>query len=46
MPPTVCSLTLLALFHLVPMGTDALPAPKQAMYNYQRNARVMIKELT
>jgi amino-acid N-acetyltransferase len=27
-------------------GTDALPAPKQAMYNYQRNARVMIKELS
>jgi amino-acid N-acetyltransferase len=24
----------------------ALPAPKQAMYNYQRNARVMIKALT
>ena len=24
----------------------ALPAPKQAMYNYQRNARVMIKQLT
>lgn len=26
-------------------GLDALPAPKQAMYNYQRNARVMIKPL-
>lgn len=26
-------------------GLDALPAPKQAMYNYQRNARVMIKDL-
>lgn len=26
-------------------GRDALPAPKQAMYNYQRNARVMIKPL-
>ena len=25
--------------------TDELPAPKQAMYNYQRNARVMIKDL-
>jgi amino-acid N-acetyltransferase len=24
---------------------DALPAPKQAMYNYQRNAKVMIKQL-
>lgn len=24
---------------------DALPAPKQAMYNYQRNARVMTKAL-
>jgi len=24
---------------------DALPAPKQALYNYQRNARVMIKRL-
>jgi amino-acid N-acetyltransferase len=24
---------------------DALPAPKQAMYNYQRNARVMVKKL-
>ena len=24
---------------------DALPAPKQAMYNYQRNAKVMIKKL-
>ncbi len=30
----------------VDAGTDALPAPKQAMYNYQRNARVMIKDLT
>ncbi len=27
-------------------GLDALPAPKQAMYNYQRNARVMLKRLT
>lgn len=27
-------------------GPDALPAPKQAMYNYQRNARVMVKPLT
>ncbi len=26
-------------------GLDALPAPKQAMYNYQRNARVMTKAL-
>ena len=26
-------------------GLDALPAPKQAMYNYQRNATVMIKAL-
>ncbi len=26
-------------------GLDALPAPKQAMYNYQRNATVMIKSL-
>jgi amino-acid N-acetyltransferase len=25
--------------------TDELPAPKQSMYNYQRNARVMIKDL-
>ncbi len=24
---------------------DALPAPKQAMYNYQRNAKVMTKKL-
>ena len=24
---------------------DELPGPKQAMYNYQRNARVMIKDL-
>ncbi|HEY5679336.1 MAG TPA: amino-acid N-acetyltransferase [Pseudomonadales bacterium] len=24
---------------------DALPAPKQAMYNYQRNSKVMIKQL-
>jgi len=24
---------------------DALPAPKQALYNYQRNAKVMIKSL-
>ncbi|HEY5644626.1 MAG TPA: hypothetical protein VIS76_01670, partial [Pseudomonadales bacterium] len=30
----------------VDAGTDALPAPKQAMYNYQRNARVMIKDLS
>jgi amino-acid N-acetyltransferase len=27
-------------------STDELPAPKQAMYNYRRNARVMIKALT
>lgn len=26
-------------------GLEALPAPKQAMYNYQRNATVMIKTL-
>ena len=26
-------------------GPEALPAPKQALYNYQRNARVMIKQL-
>jgi amino-acid N-acetyltransferase len=26
-------------------GLDSLPAPKQAMYNYQRNATVMIKAL-
>ncbi len=26
-------------------GLEALPAPKQAMYNYQRNATVMIKAL-
>lgn len=25
---------------------DALPAPKQAMYNYQRNAKVMTKKLS
>lgn len=29
----------------VDAGTDVLPAQKQAMYNYQRNARVMIKNL-
>ena len=27
-------------------GPEALPAPRQAMYNYQRNARVMIKTLS
>lgn len=26
-------------------ATEALPAPKQALYNYQRNAKVMIKSL-
>ena len=26
-------------------GPEALPAPRKAMYNYQRNARVMIKAL-
>lgn len=26
-------------------GVDVLPAPKQALYNYQRNAKVMVKEL-
>ena len=25
---------------------DTLPAPKQALYNYQRNARVLSKRLT
>lgn len=26
-------------------GLEALPAPKQAMYNYQRNAKVMVKPI-
>ena len=26
-------------------GTDDLPAPRQGMYNYQRNSKVMIKKL-
>ncbi len=29
-----------------PCAPDALPAPKQALYNYQRNAQVMKKTLT
>jgi amino-acid N-acetyltransferase len=27
-------------------GIEALPAPRQALYNYQRNSKVMIKTLT
>jgi amino-acid N-acetyltransferase len=29
----------------VDAAIDELPTPKQAMYNYQRNARVMIRDL-
>ncbi len=29
----------------VEAGVSALPAPRQALYNYQRNSKVMIKEL-